>query len=309
MNQHLTHLTAAFLLVLATACGGSTGGDSGPAITVALSAGGGGVTVGTPSLTAALVQSESAGDYDAIRITLGNLAVLGGGGEYEVWAVKVLDDISLSDVFISLGRFTVVANPKTIVGGDSSGAASTFAQQTASLDTITLPVSLLTWDQVWVSVEADAVESPASIPGGSSGPSPLLVGNIDPNLPAASVALTFPADLNGATGTIRIPVDGDGVPEGTVEVSFDGLPRLTDTGAAFIYELWLQNGQGGRTSLGRFDVDAAGQVATIPNPFGALATTVLTTGDQLLISIEPIDDPEPDTLYPFIPLSGQFVLP
>jgi len=307
MNRHLRHLAAALLLSLATACG-SSGGDSGPAITVTLSAGGGGVAVGTPSLTAALVQSEPAGDYDAIRITLGNLAVLGGGGEYEVWAVKVLDDISLSDVFISLGRFTVVANPKTIVGGDSSGGTSTFAQQTASLSTVTLPVSLLTWDQVWVSVEADAAESPASIPGGSNGPSPLLVGNINPNLPAEPVALAFPADLSGATGTIRIPIDGDGVPEGTVEVTFDGLPRLTDTGAAFTYEAWrFHSGQ--FTSLGRFDVDATGKVATIPDPFNGLISSLPGSGDQLLISIEPIDDPEPAALYPFIPLSGQFVLP
>ncbi|MGD2063180.1 MAG: anti-sigma factor [Nitrospirota bacterium] len=91
-------------------------------------------------------------------------------------------------------------------------------------------------------------------------------------------------------------------------VSLRGLPPLAATGAAFVYEAWLQDSQGGRISLGRFDVHITGQFVG-SDPFAALASDPPQAGDQVRITVEPIDDPEPDAPYPFIPLSGRFQIP
>ncbi len=318
MNRHLTHLAAALLLLcMATACG-SSGGDSGPAITVALTPGGT-IATGAPSVTAQIVSSGGGTANDELRLTLGQLPPLGNDGRYQLWVVDQLSGISSLATFISFGRFNTelttslafTALPATtaqLVPG-SQGQVALFGpiESNEAALSAALPVDLGDYDAIWLSVEEGSDTD--VIPGGASGVAPLLVGALDRTDPTTVVTLVFPATLGGAGGSIRIPVDDTGVPTGTVELSSLGLPRLADTGAAFTYELWLQNGQGSRASLGRFNVDAAGRVATIPSPFGALATTALATGDQLLISIEPLDDPEPDTLYPFIPLSGQFVLP
>jgi len=314
MNRHLRHFAAALLLGLASACG-SSGGDSGPAITVTLSPGGT-LATGAPSVTAQIASSGGGTLNDEVRLTLGQLSPLGNDGRYQLWVVDQLSGISSLATFISFGRFNTefitalaftslpTATAQLVPG--SRGQVTLFepVESSAADLTAVLPVDLTVYDAIWLSIEEGGDSD--VVPGGSAGVASLLVGTIDAVDRTAPVTLTFPADLSGASGSIRIPVDDTGAPTGTVEVSLS-LPRLADTGAAFTYELWLQDAQGGRTSLGRFDVDATG--VPTPDVFQQLAGTPLAAGDQLLISVEPIDDPEPDALYPFIPLSGQFVLP
>ncbi|RMF83345.1 MAG: hypothetical protein D6739_07320 [Nitrospirae bacterium] len=309
----LRRLPPALLLLGLAACGGS-GGGSGPAITAELVPGGA-LAVGAPAATATV--RSAAATNDGLRLELGNLPPLGPGGDYELWAVDLIAGFSRVNTFISCGRFdTEVTTAPAFTGlppgaalvAGSQGRAADFSQQAANDSQVAaaLPVDLANVDALWVSVELAGDAD--TVPGGASGVAPLLAATLDPADPTAPVSLTFPVDLSQAHLSLRIPVDAEGNPSGRVEVALSGLPSLAQAGIAFTYELWLQDGQGGRASLGRFDVDPESGAPT-PDVFAQLATVPLAAGDSLLISVEPADDPAPDTLFPFLPASGAIRMP